>query len=136
MVYEPVHVLPHGFHHVAPQPQKTVGQFPWLPRSTGMVVNLTPAEKARQDAIDARKANMLDINQSIITEQDKIDEIRATVIRSAKDHDLAKSVADFENADDFFRFCFTESKNNNAIMLSTPPPCAGYQFDMFMPHFM
>ena len=101
------------------------------PISSGMVIDLTPQEKARQDEIDRRKANRLDINSSIITNPEKIAEIRQTVARNRDDEPLAKQISSFESADAFFEFVFNEAANHNARMLSVPPPCQGYSFERY-----
>ena len=103
---------------------------PEAPKATGFLKDLTPEERARQDAIDARKRNRLDINASIITADEKIEEIRQTVRRS-DDADLCKRMNDFPDPASFFRFYFQKAKENGAIMLSKPMPCAGFDLDQF-----
>ena len=105
---------------------------PEAPKETGFLKDLTPEERARQDAIDARKRNRLDINASIVTSPEKIEEIRETVKKS-DDVDLCKRMSDFENAEEFFRFYFAKAKEKGAVMLSKPMPCAGWNIAQYCP---
>ena len=101
------------------------------PRETGFLKDLTPEEVARQARIDARKANSLDINCCIITSDEKIAEIRETVKKSKDDALLARSLNEFENADEFFSFYFNAARDHGVYALSVPPACAEYSFDKF-----
>ena len=99
------------------------------PLSSGFVKDLSPAERARQDAIDARKQRRLDINNCVITDDAKIEEIRATVSRSAKDCDLAKRVEDFESYHELCMFYFSEAKKRGISIHSLPHPIADFTYD-------
>ncbi len=104
---------------------------PDAPRQTGFLKDLTAAEKARLDEMERRKAQRLDINCSIITQPDKIDQIRETVKRNRDDADLAKPLSEFPNFSEFCRFYFKRARENSVLMLSRPIPCAGFCFDEF-----
>ena len=111
---------------------RTVGLFPFnkdAPKNSGFVKNLSPAEQARQDAIDARKQRRLDINACEITTQEKIEEIRATVSRSKDDFLLAKKLSDFNNFFDLCCFYLSHAKKKGIYVHSMPPPLYGYAFD-------
>ena len=101
------------------------------PRNTGFLKDLTPDELARQQRIEARKAQGLDINCCLITSDEKIQEIRETVKKSKDDADLAKSISEFDSADDFFRFYFKAAASHGVHMLTVPHACGTYTFDKF-----
>ena len=101
------------------------------PRNTGFLKDLTPDEQAKQERIEARKAKSLDINCSIITANEKIEEIRETVKKSKDDADLAKSINDFNSADDFFNFYFEAARSRGVYMLSVPRACGSFTFDKY-----
>ncbi len=64
-----------------------------------------------------RKANQLDFNCSVITEQVKLEETRVTVKRCAQDKDLAKSIRDFGSPEEFFKFYFKNANEHDVYKL-------------------
>ena len=98
------------------------------PKTNPYVRNLTQQEQEIFEQNRRRRATMLNINNSLITQNEKIEEIRTTLLRGDRDRDLCRKKSDFPNFYELYKFIKNKAAENGAFMLSDPPPYRGNFF--------
>ena len=68
------------------------------------------------------------INNCIITDPEKIEEIRAYVQRSERDKYLCKKLSEFPDFKAIYRYLVENAAEHNVHMLTNPPPYRGVFF--------
>ena len=62
-----------------------------------------------------RRATMLNINNSLITQNEKIEEIRTTLLRGDRDRDLCRKKSNFPNFYELYKFMKKRSKRKRGF---------------------
>ena len=119
---------------------RAVGYRPFdvaQPLSNQYVRELTPQERANVEARERRRANMLNISSSNITDHEKLEEIRAALNRTQGNTELCKPLSDFNPAepDAYYQYYFKWAKENGTILFSTPPKLGNFDFNHLMDTF-
>ena len=92
------------------------------PKSSPYVRDFTEIERVQLAAWKRRSSNRLSINGCLLTDSVKIDEVRATVSQSRRDHILAGKLANWECYHSFLRAVLQSADMNGTRLLSPIPP--------------
>ena len=97
------------------------------PKSNQYARDLTDREN---EVLENRRnrAETLNINNCIITDPEKIEEIRAYVQRSERDKYLCKKLSEFPDFKAIYRYLVENAAEHNVHMLTNPPPYRGVFF--------
>ena len=99
------------------------------PKNSQYVRNLTPEEQNIFDRRERRQSEKLNINNSEITQETKIAEIKEAVSKSEHDKDLCKDITEFSSMKDVYAFIKTNAEIHGVYTLSSPPPYKGMPFE-------
>ena len=98
------------------------------PKSNPYVRDLTEQEQVMYEQNRRRRENMLNINNCLITTNEKIEEIRTFIARCDKDKALCKKKSEFANYYELYNYLTQKAEENGVYMLSKPPPYKGMYF--------